>query len=60
MEIQCFEHLSCKREDINELMIKVKAQADLYIIQVYFPTSSSTEEELDDMYEQLEDLMSNR
>lgn len=41
-------------------MIKVKAQADLYIIQVYFPTSSSTEEELDDMYEQLEDLMSNR
>lgn len=39
------------------LIIKVKAQADLYIIQVCFPTSSSTEEELDDMYKQLEELM---
>lgn len=38
-------------------MITVKAQADLDIIQVYFPTSSSTKEELDDMYERLKELM---
>ncbi|KAI5717312.1 hypothetical protein M8J77_003669 [Diaphorina citri] len=40
------------------LMIKLEAiPNNIYIIQVYFPTSSSTEEEIDSIYEQIEDLL---
>uniref|UniRef100_A0A8D8Y198 Craniofacial development protein 2 n=1 Tax=Cacopsylla melanoneura TaxID=428564 RepID=A0A8D8Y198_9HEMI len=41
------------------MMISLKAKPkDLYIIQVYFPTSRSTEEEIEEMYEKLEELIS--
>uniref|UniRef100_A0A8D9DT62 Craniofacial development protein 2 n=1 Tax=Cacopsylla melanoneura TaxID=428564 RepID=A0A8D9DT62_9HEMI len=39
------------------MMIKIHAEpTDIYIIQVYFPTSNSDDEEVEHMYEQLEDL----
>lgn len=40
-------------------MIKLEAKpTNLYIIQVYFPTSRSTNEEVENIYEQLEELYS--
>jgi len=40
------------------LMIKIHAQpTDIYIIQVYFPTKNSQDVEIEEMYEQIEDLM---
>lgn len=40
------------------MMIKLEAQpTDLYTIQVYFPTKNSRDEEIDRIYEQLEDLV---
>lgn len=40
------------------LLIKIKTQTrSLIILQVYFPTSSSTVEELENMYEQIEDAL---
>ena len=39
-------------------MIKLKATPrDMIIIQVYMPTSAHDEEEVDDMYEQIEELL---
>lgn len=46
---------------VNEriMMIKVEAQpTNLYVVMVYFPTSRCTDEELEVMYEQLEDVLS--
>lgn len=41
------------------IMIKIAAQpTNLYVIQVYFPTSNSTDEEIYTIYEQLEELLS--
>lgn len=40
------------------MMIKIHAEPiDIYVIQVYFPTSNSDDEEVENMYEQLEDLL---
>lgn len=40
------------------LMIKLEAKpSNIYIIQVYFPTSRSTEEEIEEMYDQVEELL---
>lgn len=40
------------------LFIKIKTQTgSLIILQVYFPTSNSTEEELESMYEQIKDTL---
>ena len=40
------------------LMIKVKATpADVVFIQVYMPTSASHEEEVERLYEELEDII---
>lgn len=40
------------------LFIKIKTQTgSLMILQVYFTTSNCTEEELESMYEQIEDLL---
>lgn len=39
-------------------MIKIYAEpTDIYVIQVYFPTSNSDDEEVENIYEQLEDLL---
>lgn len=39
------------------MMIKIHAEpTDIYFIQVYFPTSNSDDEEVENIYEQLEDL----
>jgi len=39
-------------------MIKIHAQpTDIYIIQVYFPTTNSQDVEIDETYEQIEDLI---
>ena len=46
----------------NERMILVKIEAepvDIVLIQVYMPTSASEEEEVDKVYEQIEELMVN-
>lgn len=41
------------------IMVKIEAQpTNLCVIQVYFPTSSSSEEEIDSIYEQLEEVLS--
>jgi hypothetical protein len=40
------------------MMIKLEAKPiNLYIIQVYFPTKNSKYEEIENIYEQLEDLV---
>lgn len=40
------------------MMIKIEAQpTNLYVIQVYFPTSRSSDEEIEGIYEQAEELM---
>ncbi|KAI5739387.1 hypothetical protein M8J77_018683 [Diaphorina citri] len=40
------------------LMIKLEAKpTNIYIIQVYLPTSRSTDEEVDEIYEQIEELL---
>lgn len=40
------------------LLVKIKTQTrSLIILQVYFPTSSNTEEDLENMYEQIEDAL---
>lgn len=39
------------------MMIKIHAEpTDIYVIQVYFPTLNSYDEEVEKIYEQLEDL----
>ena len=46
----------------NERMISIKIEAepvDIVLIQVYMPTSASEEEEVDKVYEQIEELMVN-
>ena len=46
----------------NERMILVKIQAepvDIVLIQVYMPTSATEEQEVDKVYEQIEELMVN-
>ena len=46
----------------NERMILVKIEAepvDIVLIQVYMPTSASEEDEVDKVYEQIEELMVN-
>lgn len=45
---------------VNDRMMMIKIHAepiDIYVIQVYFPTSNSDDEEVENMYEQLEDLL---
>lgn len=45
---------------VNESIIMIKLQAqptDMYIIQVYFPTTSCEEEVIEIMYQQLEELL---
>jgi len=45
---------------VNEriLLIKIETQnGSLIILHVYFPTSNGTEEEIESMYEQIEDTL---
>ncbi|KAI5755057.1 hypothetical protein M8J77_013699 [Diaphorina citri] len=40
------------------IMIKLHAQpTDIYIIQIYMPTSNSTDDEVENIYEQMEELL---
>ena len=42
------------------LLVKIKADpVDIMIIQVYMPTSTSEEEEVDEMYEVIEEKLNN-
>jgi len=43
------------------IMVKLQAQpVDMVIIQVYMPTSKHEDEEVDDIYDQIEELMNAR
>uniref|UniRef100_A0A8D8RMY9 Craniofacial development protein 2 n=1 Tax=Cacopsylla melanoneura TaxID=428564 RepID=A0A8D8RMY9_9HEMI len=45
---------------VNDRILMIKLHADpidIYIIMVYFPTSNSDDEEVENMYEQIEDLL---
>ena len=54
----CGEILQCERISERLMMIKLKAEpVDMMIIQVYMPTSKAKEEEIDDVYEMVEDIL---
>ena len=54
----CGELLQCERINERLMMIKLKAEpVDMMIIQVYMPTSQAKEEDVDNIYEMIEDTL---
>ena len=54
----CGELLQCERINERLMMIKLKAEpVDMMIIQVYMPTSQAKEEDVDNIYEMIEDIL---
>ena len=56
----CGEILHIDRISERIMMIKIKAQpVDMMIIQVYMPTSQAKEEDVDEVYECVQDILAN-
>ena len=59
-EMSCGDMLHIDRISERIMMTKLKANPiDMMIIQVYMPTFTATEEEIDEIYEGVQDILAN-